>query len=250
MGKFFVKENQIKDDCIYITGEDVNHIKNVLRHNVGDNIIICDEQGKNYNCEIVELSKDSIKSKIISIADSNSEGTIKISIFQGVPKSDKMDLIIQKSVELGAFEFFPTEMKRCIVKFDESTINKKIDRWQKISEVASKQSGRDLIPKVNCPIKVSQIPNMIDQFDLFIVPYECEKENSLKDVLKKINHNDIINDSFKVGILIGPEGGFDEEEIKALKETNANIVTLGNRILRTETVAMSMISIIMYELGM
>lgn len=250
MGKFFVKKNQIINNEINIIGDDVNHIKNVLRYNISDSIIICDEDGRNYDCEIKDIKKDAIICQIISEIESNAESTIKISIFQGVPKFDKMELIIQKSVELGAYDFYPTSMKRCIVKLNQDLINKKVERWQKISEVASKQSGRDIIPQVYNPISIDDVISKIDEFDLFIIPYEKESEISLKDILKKNQYNDIIKGDFKIGILIGPEGGIDDFEIERLRNTNAKVVTLGKRILRTETVALSMISIIMYELGL
>ena len=250
MGKFFIKDSQIFDNKISIIGDDVNHIKNVLRYNISDSIIVCDENGKNYDCEIKDINKDSIICQIISEIESNVESPIKISIFQGIPKFDKMELIIQKCVELGAYDFYPATMKRCIVKLDQNLINKKIDRWQKISEVASKQSGRDIIPKVYNPISIEEVINKIDDYDLFIIPYEKENKISLKDILKNIQYNDIINGDLKIGILIGPEGGIDDSEINLLKNTNAKVVTLGKRILRTETVALSMISIIMYELGL
>ena len=250
MGKFFVKKNQIINNEINIIGDDVNHIKNVLRYNISDPLIVCDEEGKNYDCEITSINKDSIICQIISEIESNAESSIKISIFQGIPKFDKMELIIQKSVELGAYDFYPTSMKRCIVKLNQDLINKKVERWQKISEVASKQSGRDIIPQVYNPISIDDVISKIDEFDLFIIPYEKESEISLKDILKKNQYNDIIKGDFKIGILIGPEGGIDDFEIERLRNTNAKVVTLGKRILRTETVALSMISIIMYELGL
>ena len=250
MGKFFVKKNQIFSNEINIIGDDVNHIKNVLRYNISDPIIVCDEDGRNYDCEIKDIKKDAIICQIISEIESNAESTIKISIFQGIPKFDKMELIIQKSVELGAYDFYPTSMKRCIVKLNQDLINKKVERWQKISEVASKQSGRDIIPQVYNPISIDDVVSKIDEFDLFIIPYEKESEISLKDILKKNQYNDIIKSDFKIGILIGPEGGIDDFEIERLRNTNAEVVTLGKRILRTETVALSMISIIMYELGL
>ncbi len=248
MGKFFIKNNQIENNRINIIGDDVNHIKNVLRYKIADIIIICDEDGKNYECEIQEINKDSVICQIISQIESNTESNIKISIFQGIPKFDKMELVIQKCVELGVYELYPVAMKRCVVKLDENMISKKIDRWQKISEVASKQSGRDIIPRINHSIKIPQILDLIKEYDLFIVAYENEKANTLKEVLKKIQHNGIIKNDFKIGILIGPEGGIDVDEIALFDNSGAEIVTLGNRILRTETVALSMISIIMYEL--
>ena len=158
MPKFFVKTEQLNDNKITIVGEDVKHIKNVLRLKVDDNIQICNlETSINYTCGISKINSDNIECIIFNETSSNCESNVQISIFQGLPKTDKMELIIQKSVELGAYEITPIEMKRCVVKFDEKTKNKKIERWQKISEVAAKQSGRDIVPKVNDIINVKNV---------------------------------------------------------------------------------------------
>lgn len=245
MSKFFIESNQINEDTIHILGEDVNHIKNVLRMGVGENIEICNkDNSQNFLCEISSLESKSIKCKVLEKLENQIESNVKISIFQGLPKADKMELIIQKSVELGAYEITPVAMKRCVVKLNAKDENKKIDRWQKISEVAAKQSGRDLIPKVNNVIKISHLCDLCKDFDIVLLAYEKEKENTLKQELKKIYDRKKI----KIAIVIGPEGGFDEDEVNKLKDYNSKVITLGKRILRTETVALSMISIIMYEL--
>ena len=156
-----------------------------------------------------------------------------------------MEFIIQKAVELGVYDITPVEMKRCVVKLTDKDKTKKIQRWQKIAEVASKQSGRNRIPKINDVNSVKNICNLCMEYDIVIVAYEKEKENKLRDELEKLKSNSIEN--LKIAILIGPEGGIDETEINLLKENGAKIVTLGNRILRTETVALNILSIIMYE---
>ncbi len=248
MPKFFVDNNQVKDNKIIVIGEDVNHIKNVLRLNENDNIQICNRNtSKNYNCEICNLSEECISCKILNETESNSESNIFVDIFQGLPKSDKMELIIQKCVELGAFEITPIEMKRCVSKVDEKSKSKKNLRWQKISEVAAKQCGRDIIPKINEIINIKTICNFINDYDIVLVAYENEQINTLKEELSKLKNKH--SDKIKIGIVIGPEGGIEKEEIEILKQSGAKIVTLGKRILRTETVALTLLSIIMYELG-
>ena len=245
MPKFFVTTNQIEGNLITIENEDVNHIKNVLRAKVEDTIDICDcETSKNYICQIEKIEEKNIYCHIVEEIESNVESNIKVTIFQGLQKADKMELIIQKSVELGAYDITPVEMKRCVVKLNEKDKIKKIQRWQKISEGAAKQSGRDRIPNINNIINVNKMCETFKEYDLILVAYEEEKVNSLKQELKKLEKDKKI----KIGIVIGPEGGIDKEEINKFKENNVKIITLGNRILRTETVALNMLSIIMYEL--
>lgn len=248
MPKFFVKSNQIKEDKIIITGEDVNHIKNVLRLNIDDDLQICDlDTATNYTCGISKIENDKIECNIFNKLYSEAEANIHINIFQGIPKSDKMELIIQKCVELGVTEITPVEMKRCVVKIEDKAKTKKIDRWQKISEVAAKQCGRDRIPTINNMIKVKNICNIVSEYDIVLLAYENEKENTLKNELIKLKEK--TNKSLKIGIIIGPEGGLDKEEVEILKTNGAKSITLGKRILRTETVAFVLTSIIMYELG-
>lgn len=241
MPKFFVTSKQLKEKDVIIQGEDVNHIKNVLRKKAGDllNISITDIK-KDCVVEIETLTEQKVICKIKEYTDANTEPSIKVTIFQGLPKSDKMELIIQKAVELGVYDIYPVNMERCIVKLKDK--EKKLSRWQKISEVASKQSGRSIIPEIKSCIEIKDICNFISQYDKIIVAYEEEKQNTLKLELKKIN-----SDIKKIGIVIGPEGGIDKKEIESLKRSGANIVTLGNRILRTETVALNILSCIMYE---
>lgn len=177
---------------------------------------------------------------------SNVEPHIQVTIFQGLPKADKMEWVIQKSVELGVYDITPVEMKRCVVKLKEKDKIKKLQRWQKISEVAAKQSGRDRIPHINSVININTLCEKIKGYDLVLVAYENEKQNSLKEELKKIQKPK--DAETKIAVIIGPEGGIDKEEIEIFKKYHAKVVTLGNRILRTETVALNVLSIIMYEL--
>ena len=244
MSKFFVRSEKIKDNEILIDTEDVNHIKNVLRKSVGDDIIVCDYEKKiNYNCKIKEISKRDIICEIISQRESESESNIKIDIFQGLPKADKMELIIQKGTELGVNSFIPVVFKRSVVKIDEKDKSKKIERWQKISEVAAKQSGRDMIPLIKNIENVKNICKLFENYDIVLVAYENENQNSLKEALKSLNKPEV-----KIAVIIGPEGGIDESEIELFKDAGAKIVTLGKRILRTETVCLAITAIINYEL--
>ena len=243
MSKFFVKTEQINNNDIVIIGDDVNHIINVLRMKKTDKVQICNQDtGDNYNAEIVNYSRNEVECKIISKINETTESNVHITLFQGIPKFEKMELIIQKSVELGANSIIPVNMKRCVVKLEGKDEIKKNERWQKIAESAAKQCGRGFIPEVKHLINVKEICNWINEYDVIIVAYENEKENTLKAELKKLKATDL-----KIGIVIGPEGGFEESDIKLLKESGAKIVTLGDRILRTETVALNVLSIIMYE---
>ena len=250
MPKFFVENNQIKNDTIYIKDKDVNHIKKVLRKNIEDEITICNENTKqDYLCKITNIEENEITCKILKELETNVESNIEVSIFQGLPKADKMELIIQKSVELGVHDITPIEMKRCVVKLKEKDKTKKIERWQKISEVAAKQCGRNYIPKINNIENLKEISEKIKDYDTVLVAYEEEKENTLKNELKLLKKdNQENNKKIKIAIVIGPEGGIDKEEINALEKNGAKIITLGKRILRTETVALNVLSIIMYEL--
>lgn len=246
MPRFFVKTEQIKENEITIVGEDVKHIKNVLRKQVGDSIEICNQEtGNTYKCEITEIKEQEIVNTIIE-KKASIEDKIKVDIYQGLPKADKMELIIQKSIELGANAIIPVEMKRCVVKLDSKTESKKIERWQKIAESAAKQSGRNTVPEIRRMVKVEDITKLKNEYASIIVCYENEKENYIKKELLKLKELD--NPEMRIAIVIGPEGGLEEKDVEYLKQNGAVIVTLGNRILRTETVALNLLSIIMYEL--
>lgn len=248
MPKFFIKNDQLKDDEIVILGEDVKHISNVLRMKIDDIIQVCNtDTTENFNVKLKAFDKDRIVGVIEEKIKSEAESNINLKIFQGIPKSDKMELIIQKSTELGVKEFIPVDMERCVSKITGKDEAKKIDRWQKISEVAAKQSGRDMIPKVNGVMTIKQVCNVVNDYDLLIVPYERAEGYSFKDAIEELKKDN--KEDYTIGIVIGPEGGFEPSEIELLKNAGAKIVTLGKRILRTETVALAMSSVIMYELG-
>lgn len=248
MPRFFVKTEQINQPYIYIKNEDVNHIKNVLRKKVEDKIEVCNQEtGDAYLCEIEQLDDNEILTKVIEKLN-ETETNIKIDIYQGLPKAEKMELIIQKSVELGVNSIIPVSLKRCVVKLEGKDQNKKIERWQKIAESAAKQCGRNIIPKIENIIKIKQFEELNKNYDSLIVAYENEKEYTLKQEIQKIKQSN--KKELKIAVVIGPEGGLAEEEIETLKNYGANIVTLGKRILRTETVALNILSILMYELEM
>lgn len=242
MQKFFVKSNQIEENRVKIIGTDVKHIISVLRLKQGDEIQICNEEtSQNYICGIENYNEKEIICNIIEKIESKTETNIIIDVYQGIPKADKMELIIQKTTELGIKSITPVAMERCVVKIDQKDENKKIERWKKIAESAAKQSKRDIIPIVHGVCNLKELYLKIQEYDKFIVAYEDERKTKLKEVLQ----NSKIN---RIGILIGPEGGIDKKEIENLKHAGATIVTLGNRILRTETAPISMVSNIIYEL--
>ena len=245
MYKFFVKKNQIKENQIEIIGTDVNHIANVLRMKNKEKIQICTkETSRNYLVEISKIQEDKIITTIVEELLTQNESNVEIDLFQGFPKADKMELIIQKTTEIGINKIIPVEMQRCVVKLDEKDAKKKIDRWQKIADAAAKQSKRDKIPQIMNKIKLKELPSFINEYDTFLVAYEEEKNITLKKELKNIKPKE----KYKIGILIGPEGGIEKQEIKLLRESGAKIVTLGKRILRTETAPIVMVSNILYEL--
>ena len=246
MRKFFVKSEDICGNNIKIIGTDVNHIKNVLRLKEGEKIQIANQDtSENYICEILELNRDFINTKIIENIEGVSEGNVELHIFQGLPKADKMELIIQKGTELGVSKFIPVAFKRSIVKLSGKDEIKKIERWQKIAEVAAKQSQRDLIPEVKNVLTVKNICNLVQQYDIMLLAYEEEMDNYIKNELINIKNT---KENLKIAVVIGPEGGIEKEEVELLKQAGAKVVSLGKRILRTETVALQVSSIIMYEL--
>ena len=245
MQKFFVGENQIENNKIYIQGTDVKHISNVLRLEKKEKIQVCNKDTmENYIVQIEEIKKEKIITTILEKLETTVESNVEIHLYQGLPKIDKMELIIQKTTELGIYKITPVDMVRCVVKLEEKDQKKKIERWQKISLAAAKQSKRDIIPEIEKKLKLKEVVSKIQEYDVFLVAYEDEQNSTLKQELRKLNNKS----KYKIGILIGPEGGIDSKEIELLKENGAIIVTLGKRILRTETVALSMISIITYEL--
>lgn len=244
MYKFFITQNQIDENTATILGEDVNHISNVLRLKKNDNIILCNkDEGSSYNTEIIEISKEYIKCSIINKILETIESSVSVDIYQGIPKADKMEYIIQKATEIGVKNIYPVSMERCVVKLDSKTETKKIERWNKIAEVAAKQSKRDFIPKVENVIKIENICQNTSKYDIILIAYENEESNTLKKELKNLDKNK----ELKIAVVIGPEGGIAQNEIERLVLSGAKVVTLGKRILRTETASLVVLSNIIYE---
>jgi 16S rRNA (uracil1498-N3)-methyltransferase len=243
MPRFFVKSQEIENEKIMISGEDFNHIKNVLRLRQGDSLVISDGNCTDYAVVIDSYSCNYLVARIVDRYKNSNESEIDITLFQGVPKSDKMDMIIQKSVELGVKRIVPVFTERTVVKMNsEKDIRNKITRWQRIAIEASKQCNRGIMPTVEVPIAFYDSVTKLKQSDLNLIPYEKEEGNKLKPVLKG-------NGAKTISVMIGPEGGFSNNEVELAVENGFLPVTLGPRILRTETAGLLALSIIMYELG-
>ena len=244
MHRFFVSKEFIDKDKINISGDDVNHILKVLRLKNGEKIIVCDRVKTEYLCSILSIDKKSIICNIIESKSNISEPPIIVDLFQGIPKSTKMDLIVQKCTELGINSIIPVDTQRTIIKtgYDKDSSNKLV-RYQRIAEEAAKQSSRGHIPDIFEPISFERALKKMVDYDMVVMPYENELHTGLKQTLKGKNN---IN---KIAIIIGPEGGFTEQEVAMARDNGAATVTLGPRILRTETAGFMCLSIIMYELG-
>ncbi|KAB3539102.1 16S rRNA (uracil(1498)-N(3))-methyltransferase [Alkaliphilus pronyensis] len=246
MNRFFVNASQINEvnKTISILGEDVKHISKVLRLSIGDLIELCDEAFE-YICEIKDISKNEVTLSYDERVQIKTEASIRVTLYQGIPKSTKMDLIIQKTTEMGIAEVVPVFTQRTVVQLDSSKDKiKKTDRWQKISAEAAKQSKRGVIPLVHPPMLFKEALKHCQGNDLNIIAYEGEEKNSLKPLLQGVNKS-----LTKIGIWIGPEGGYTENEVVEAIQHQINTVTLGPRILRTETAGFALLSIVMYELG-
>ena len=242
MPKFFVEPSKISNDIITIDTEDVNHITRVLRMKIGDKITVCDSMGYDYTAEIFEINQSCILCRELEKTKSDTEPALKVVLFQGIPKGSKMEYIIQKTTELGIFKIVPVSMSRCVSKIENKKDgDRKRERWQKISESAAKQSGRGIVPEISAPVAFEAAIQALSECDLAFAPYECEQDNSIKKVIKGINGNKT------VGFIIGPEGGFAPEEIDKLTKLGISSVTLGKRILRTETAGEAVLSMLMYE---
>ncbi len=244
--QFFVEENQINinDKSVIIIGSDVNHIKNVLRMKVGEEISVSNGQdGKEYRCGIVALEEECIRCELRFVKEDGVELPSKVYLFQGLPKGDKMELIIQKAVELGVYEIIPVAAKRCVVKLDDKKAKSKIARWQGISEAAAKQSKRGIIPKVADVMTFGEAVQFASDMDVKLIPYElAEGMDKTKELIESLKPGQ------NIAVFIGPEGGFEESEIAKAFERGIEPVTLGKRILRTETAGFTVLSWVMYQL--
>ncbi|MBQ8923337.1 MAG: 16S rRNA (uracil(1498)-N(3))-methyltransferase [Lachnospiraceae bacterium] len=245
MPRFYVDKSicMNADKAITITGNDVNHIKNVLRLKTGEAITVSDGEGTDYMCSISSISQDSVVADIEDVIKNAAELKVKITLFQGMPKSDKLELIIQKAVELGVYEIVPVMTKRTIVKVDDKKASKKLERYNAIAKSAAEQSGRGIVPLVKDFMSFKEALEYAKALDMTIIPYEEAKGMEYsREVIKSIR------DKKSLGIFIGPEGGFAKEEVEAAEAIGAKCITLGNRILRTETAGLTTLSIIMFEI--
>lgn len=242
MHRFFIEEVIKKEDIEVIIhkSEDVNHIAKALRVKVGEALEICDGNSKEYIVMVKSIS-EVVVCDGIKVNDINRESPLKIDLYQGLAKGSKMDTIIQKAVELGVHSIVPTLMHRSIVKIDAQGEKKKTERWQKIADEAAKQSKRSHIPMIEPVVNLSKLKDLSD-YDLILVAYEKENTLKVKEAIKDIGGQ-------KVAIFIGPEGGFEESEIELLEKLGAKSISLGSRILRTETAGVMLLSILQYALG-
>lgn len=244
MYHFFVEPEQIREDdkSVIILGADVNHIKNVLRMKAGEEISVSNgRDGCEYRCGITELGEDSIQCELRFVKEENVELPVRVTLFQGLPKGDKMELIVQKAVELGVYEIVPVATRRCVVKLDPKKAASKVTRWQGIAEAAAKQSKRGVIPQVQQVVSFAQALEQAGEMEVRLIPYELERG---MEYTRKLLSG--IRPGQRVAVFIGPEGGFEESEITLAREKGICPITLGRRILRTETAGMTVLAWIGY----
>ena len=244
MDRFFTPKNNInieQNTCI-IEGEDVKHISRVLRCKENDKLEVCDMDNNEYICEIREINKDNILLDIIEKVDIKRESDLKVKLYQGMPKGTKMELILQKLTEIGVDEIVLVQTKRSVTKIDNKKEDKKLERWERIIYEAAKQSKRGKIPTLRGVLSFNEALKDMENNDLNLCPYENERTISIKEGLKNSSPN-------TVGIFVGPEGGFEEDEIEKIQKIDGKVVSLGPRILRTETASVVASSIVLYELS-
>ena len=240
MYRFFVDKNQISEKSVVITGSDFNHIKNVLRMKIGEEVSVMTEGDDNeYRCEIAQYAEEEVLLNLLFVKKSDVELPCYITLFQALPKSDKMELIIQKAVELGAKEIVPVATKRAVVKLDGAKEDKKIARWKGISEAAAKQAKRAIIPEISQVMTMKEAVEYCKDYEIKLIPYELSDPDSMARTREMIGN---IQPGQKVAIFIGPEGGFAEEEIALANDNGIIPITLGHRILRTETAGFTVLS--------
>lgn len=244
MPKFFIDRDTIQGECALIRGSDVGHITKVLRLSSGAAVKVCDGDGSDYDAEITRIEKDTITLRLLQKYICETEPKTKVTLFQGLPKAAKMEYIIQKCTELGVNEIVPLITKRTVVKLENAQAEKKkLERWNRISAEAVKQCGRGKIPPISPVTDITQLCGRAADFDLLLAAYEAEAHTSLRTILRAAG------EVGSVGIVIGPEGGFEPEEIRALCDVGAKSVSLGKRILRTETAGHTVLTAVLYEAG-
>ena len=244
MYQFFVEPGQIQGRRIIITGSDVNHIRNVLRMKPGEEIAVSNgTDGREYRCGIESFTEDEVICSLRFVKEDGVELPSRIFLFQGLPKADKMELIVQKAVELGAYEVIPVAARRCVVRLDEKKAASRISRWQGIAEAAAKQSRRGIIPQVHPVMNMREAVAYARTMEVKLIPYElAENMEHTKEVLEAVKPGT------DIAVFIGPEGGFEQEEIELATAAGIEPVTLGRRILRTETAGLTVLSWLMYHL--
>ena len=252
MYHFFVTPAQIMDGYAVITGQDVNHIRNVLRMKAGEQVGIRDGISRSYICELETIGEDEIRAKILTEDTDLSELPAELYLFQGLPKSDKMELIIQKAVELGVHEVIPVATRRAVVKLDRKKEESKLKRWNAIAESAAKQSGRAVVPEVKLPVSYREAMKLSEELDVKLIPYECADEllSGTEETPMERTRNRLktILPGQSIGLMIGPEGGLEKAEVEQSMEAGFAPVTLGKRILRTETAGLCILSVLMFQL--
>ncbi|MBR3306237.1 MAG: 16S rRNA (uracil(1498)-N(3))-methyltransferase [Lachnospiraceae bacterium] len=246
MNHFFTAPENIRGNEIRLEGSCVNHIKNVLRLKPGEEISVSDGvSDKEYRCGIERFEEDAVVCSLRFIKEAGCELPVRISLFQGLPKGDKMELIVQKAVELGAAEIIPVATARSVVKLDEKKAAKKTEHWQGIADSAAEQSRRSIVPRVGKPISMKEAAGYASEMELAIIPYElAEGLEGLRDFMKQLK---ALPEGARAAVFIGPEGGFAEEEIALAEAAGIRPVSLGRRILRTETAGMAVLAMMMYE---
>ena len=243
MHHFFVPQNQIDEKKILIVGPDVNHIKNVLRMKCKEELLVSDGQGTDYHCRILEIRPEAVLAEILEVDKDGKELPARLYLFQGLPKQEKMEWIIQKAVELGAYEIIPVATARSVVKLDSRKEEAKRKRWNSIAESGAKQSKRSAIPQVNRVMSVKEALEYGADFDIKLIPYENTRGmDSTREQVEQVKPG------MSIGIFIGPEGGFEETEVEQAMAAGFCPVSLGKRSLRTETAGMAMLSVLMYHL--
>ena len=243
MQRFFVTPDQVGEDKIRIQGSDVNHMKNVLRMRPGEEVMVSDGNNRQYRCRVEDYPDGEAVLAILEAGLVDTELPSRIYLFQGLPKQEKMEWIVQKAVELGAAGIIPFAAGRSVVRLDEKKAEKKTARWQAIARSAAEQCGRAVIPEVSRPVSFAEALKQASELDVILIPYELER--GMEETAEIIRN---IRPGQSVGIFIGPEGGFDAEEVEKAKAAGARPVSLGSRILRTETAGVTALSILMYHL--
>ncbi|MCI8712294.1 MAG: 16S rRNA (uracil(1498)-N(3))-methyltransferase [Ruminococcus sp.] len=243
MNHFFVSPSQVREGTIIIEGGDVNHIRNVLRMKRGEFLEVSDGTGNRYLCELERMEADACFANVMDVWEDDVEPAARIFLFQGLPKGDKMELIIQKAVELGVFEIIPVATRRSVVRLDEKKADKKVARWRAIAEGAAKQSGRGIVPEVRGVTEFEDALERAREMDVCLIPYE-----KAKGMQKTREALDRVAPGKSVAVFIGPEGGFEGAEIERARESGALPISLGKRILRTETAGFTVLAILMYHL--